>query len=125
MLDPKLSARRVLIVEDEPLIAMNLEDMLTDLGYHVVAIATKISEALSLAENMEFDVGILDINLAGFKSFPVADILLKRGISFVFTSGYGADGLIDNHRGAYLLTKPISEKSLNDKIVQALKAPLS
>jgi len=70
--------RRVLIVEDEPLLALNLEDMLTELAYPVVGIATRIETALVLAEGSEFELAILDINLAGSNSFPVADILRQR-----------------------------------------------
>ena len=105
-------ARRVLIVEDEPLLALSLEDMLTELGYVVIGIATRIENALTLAERSEFELAILDINLAGSNSFPVADILRERRKPFIFTSGYGAQGLVDRYHGILLLTKPYSLKEL-------------
>jgi hypothetical protein len=95
VLDGNSDARRVLIVEDEPLLALNIEDMLTELGHHVVATATRIDKSLSLAQVTEFDLAVLDINLAGSNTFQVADILRKRGLPFIFTTGYGADGYAD------------------------------
>lgn len=112
--------RQVLIVEDEPLLAMNLEDMLTHLGHVITSTATRIDKALSLAEGSEFDLAFLDINLAGSNTFEVAAILRKRKIPFIFTSGYGADGLIDGYRTAHLLTKPFGAEELEGKIAQAL-----
>lgn len=91
MLNGNSEARRVLVVEDEPLIAMNLEDMLTGLGHNVIATATRIDKALSLVEGSEFNLAVLDINLAGSNRFQVAAILRRRGIPFIFTSGDGAD----------------------------------
>ena len=95
VLDESSQGRRVLIVEDQPLIAMEMENMLTGLGHFVTATATRIGKALSLAEGSEFDLAVLDINLAESNTFQVAAILRKRGIPFFFTSGYGRDGLID------------------------------
>ena len=122
VLDGNTVARRVLIVEDEPLLAMNLEHMLTDVGHLVVATATRINKALPLAECSEIDPAILDINLAGSNTFQVAAILRKRGIPFIFTSGYGRDGLVDGYRGAYLLTKPFGPSELEHMIAQSLSA---
>jgi DNA-binding response OmpR family regulator len=120
VLGGKSVARRVLIVEDEPLLAMNMEDMLTELGHFVIATATRIDKALSLADGSEFDLAVLDINLAGSNTFKVAGILRKRGIPFIFTSGYGPDGLVDGYRGAHLLTKPFGLSDLEHMIIQLL-----
>lgn len=120
MLDGNSDARRVLIVEDEPLLAMNLEDMLTELGHLVTATATRIDKAISLAEGSDFNLAVLDINLAGSNTFQVAAILRERGIPFIFTSGYGVDGLVDSYRGAHLLTKPFGVSELENMIAQAL-----
>ncbi|HUQ34893.1 MAG TPA: response regulator [Aestuariivirga sp.] len=114
------AVRQVLIVEDEPLLAMNLEDMLTQLGHVVTSTATRIDKALSLAEGSEFDLAFLDINLAGSNTFGVGAILRKRNIPFIFTSGYGAEGLIDGYRAAHLLTKPFGVKELERMIALAL-----
>jgi CheY-like chemotaxis protein len=122
VLDGNSEARRVLIVEDEPLLAMNIEDMLTELGHHVVATATRVDKALTLAEGDEFNFAVLDINLAGSNTFQVAAILRNRGIPFIFTSGYGADGLVDGYRGAHLLTKPFGRSELEHMIAHSLSA---
>ena len=114
--------RRVLIVEDEPLLALNIDDMLTELGYSVAGTATRIETALLLAANREFEIAVLDINLAGSNTFPVADILRARGIPFVFTSGYGPGGLVDGYREAHLLTKPFGIRELEHIIAQSLSA---
>ena len=118
--DVNSGALRVFIVEDEPILAMNAEDMLNDLGHKVTAIATRLDKALALAENSEFNLAILDINLAGSKTFKVADILRKKGIPFIFTTGYGVTGLDDSYRGQHLLTKPFGVSELEHMIVQAL-----
>lgn len=108
--------RKALIVEDDPMISINLEDMLTELGHFVIATATRIGKALTLAEDSDINFGFLDINLAGANTFQVADILRKRKIPFIFTSGYGADGLIDGYRTAHVLTKPFGIKELEHMI---------
>lgn len=125
VLDGNAVARRVLVVEDEPLLAMNLEDMLTDLGHLVVATATRIDKALSLAECSEIDLAILDINLAGWNTFQVAASLRKRGIPFIFTSGYGPAGLVDSYRDSHLLTKPFGLRELEHIIAQSLSADVT
>ena len=117
--------RRVLIVEDEPLLALDLQDMLAELGYLVIGTATRIERAIALAEGSEFELAILDINLAGSNSFPVADILRKRQKPFIFTTGYGADGLRDGYRGTPLLTKPFGLRELERVVFRALTEPES
>ena len=120
-----IEARRVFIVEDEPLLVMDLEDMLTGLGHHVIAIATRIDKALQVAGNGDFNLAFLDINISGSTTFQVAALLRKRGTPFIFISGYGTDGLIDGYRSAHLLTKPISVKDLKSKISQALSGEVT
>ncbi|MGN7868535.1 response regulator [Paracoccus sp. 22332] len=97
---------RILIVEDEVLIAMLLEDIVTDLGHHPVGPAMRLQPALAAAEHEDFDFAILDINLAGQQSFPVADCLLRRGIPFIFASGYGQAGLNEDYARIPALQKP-------------------
>ena len=125
MLNGNSKARRVLVVEDEPILAMNIEDMLTELGHLVTATATRIDKALSLAEGGEFNLAALDINLAGSNTFQVAAILRRRGIPFIFTSGYGADDLVDGYRRAHLLTKPFGLNDLEHMIALALSADVA
>ena len=77
------------MVEDEYLIRMLLEDMLADLGYATAAAVGTIAEARALAESGDFELAILDVNVDGEQVYPVADILAKRGLPFVFVTGYG------------------------------------
>ena len=113
-----------MIVEDEVLVAWYLEDMLTELGHEVVAQATTVAAAIPLARDSAIDFAILDINVAGTKSFPVADILRQRGIPFAFASGYGAEGIIDGYRDVPALRKPYSEEDLERTIAQMFSPPL-
>lgn len=112
-----MNAVRVLIVEDEILVAMLLEDMLKDLGYAVVGMASRVEAALSLIASTELDLAILDINLAGQKSFPVAEVLEKKNIPFIFATGYGQQGLEGKYVSRTVLTKPFRSRDLE----QALK----
>jgi len=97
---------RILIVEDEMLVAMLIEDTLSDLGHVVVGPAMRLETALAAVETESFDYAILDINLAGKTSFPVADLLVEKGIPFMFASGYGAAGLTEGYRERPVLQKP-------------------
>ena len=115
-----MSARRirVLLVEDEPIIAMTAEDMLDALGCRVVASAATLEEALAAGANGDFDVAMLDINLNGVTSLPVADMLEAAGKPFIFTTGYGADGC-GRHRDVPLVTKPYRLVDLDDALARA------
>ena len=90
MADADLIGRRILVVEDDYLIAMDLSGWLQDLGAQIVGMAGSVSEALSLIEapGERIDGAILDVNLAGERVYPVADALMARAISFVFVTGY-------------------------------------
>ena len=109
-------SRRILIVEDEMLIALNLEDMLVELGHTVVATATRITEALKLAAESTIDLAILDVNLSGTPSFPVADVLRSRAIPFLFATGYGSQGLTESYRNEIVLGKPYGVRELQSAI---------
>ena len=108
----ELADLRVLVVEDELLVSMLVEDMLADFGCKVVGPASDIDQALLLARDGEIDVAILDVNVSGRQSFPVADILKARGLPFAFASGYGEAGVIEAHRGAPVLQKPFRQSDL-------------
>jgi CheY-like chemotaxis protein len=73
------SRLRVLVVEDEVLVGMLLEDMLLDLDYEVAVLSTNLVDALEKARSAEFDLAVLDVNLNGQQSFPVADVIRRRG----------------------------------------------
>ena len=117
------TAKRVLIVEDDVLLALHLEDLLTALGHEVVGQATRIEMAMELARKSDLDFAVLDINVAGTKSFPVADILRQRGIPFAFATGYGVDGLTDGYRYFPVLQKPYAQEDLERTIAQVLRGP--
>ncbi len=111
--------RCVLIVEDEMCLAMMLEDILTDAGHKVLK-AARLPAALALAESEAIDGAILDINLAGVQVFPVADMLARRRIPYLFASAYGDAGLPDDYRQQPVLQKPYGHEQLQ----QALAAML-
>lgn len=115
------TSKRILIVEDEVLLALQLEDMLTALGHKVVGQATRIDVALELARERDIDFAVLDINVAGTKSFPVADTLRQRGIPFAFATGYGAEGLVDGYRDWPTLRKPYGQEDLERTIAEVLR----
>jgi CheY-like chemotaxis protein len=118
------SPARILVVEDEYLIRMLLEDMLSDIGHTVAAAVGTIAEAKELAASGEFDCAVLDVNLDGQEIFPVADILIKRGMPFVFVTGYGEGSLPETYRGRPALQKPFQAERLEQTLAAMLaKSP--
>jgi CheY-like chemotaxis protein len=113
-------SRRVLIVEDDVMIRMLMEDMLNDLGFAVAAEASKVHEALAAVNGMEIDIAILDVNLGGETTSPVAEALAARGTPFVFATGYGEHGLPEQFRDRPLLKKPFQIDSLKRMLDTAL-----
>lgn len=89
----RLDGLRVLIVEDELLIAMELEDLLGRLGCRVVEAAPTIGRALRAVERQQPDVAVLDVNLHGEQVTPVAAALREQGVPFVLVTGYGRERL--------------------------------
>jgi CheY-like chemotaxis protein len=98
----------VLVVEDEALIRMMIAGMIEELGHKVVGEAGNITEALNLATSADFSIAILDINLGGYRIEPVVEIIDRRGLPFVFASGYGAKGLPEKFNNRPVLQKAIS-----------------
>ncbi len=111
---------RLLVVEDEYLIRMLLEDMLVDLGYEVAAAVGSLAEATDAASTGEFDAAILDVNLAGQEIYPVAEILAKRGVPFVFITGYGERSLAPPYRERPSLPKPFQAEQLKALLAKML-----
>ena len=107
-----LAGLRVLVVEDEMMVSMLIEDMLTDLGCIVVGPAARLDEAITLAESEQIDCAVLDVNLGGQPIFPLADILRAKGAPFAFATGYGDAGLRDVDKGSLVLQKPFRETDL-------------
>ncbi len=116
-----LRGRRVLVVEDEMMIAMLVEDMLSDLGCDVVGPAHGLESALKLAsEELNLDAALLDVNLAGQPVFAVADALRAKGVPAIFSTGYGEAGLRDVDAGAQVLQKPFRAGDLQRALNTAL-----
>ena len=117
-----LLGARVLVVEDEAIVCMMIEDFLSDMGCKVAATASSLDEALTKSRTIEIDTAILDINLAGKLSYPVASVLLKRQVPFLFATGYGVAGVPSELQGVPVLAKPFSIGQLEVMLLRALAA---
>jgi CheY-like chemotaxis protein len=106
------SERRILVIEDEALVAMLVEDALLDSGFAVIGPARSVTEALALLAQEAPDAAVLDLNLGGENSLSVADALAARGIPFLVATGYGAAGLPPTHRHVPVLPKPYDPADL-------------
>jgi CheY-like chemotaxis protein len=111
-----MTSKRILVVEDEYLIRMLLEDMLTDIGYTIAAAVGTIAEASKVAASEKFDLAILDVNVDGTEIYPVADILMERQVPFVFVTGYGERSLPEPYRNRPTLQKPFQADDLKKKL---------
>jgi DNA-binding NtrC family response regulator len=109
----QLSGRRVLVVEDEVMVSWILEDMLAELGCEVVGPAAWVDQAIAMIEAETTDLAVLDVNLNGKKSFPVADALVARGVPFVFSTGYNSDGIPDTYKVYPMMQKPFAMANLS------------
>lgn len=118
------SGKRVLIVEDEALIALMLEDILVEMGATIAGSAATISKGMDLAHSTEFDIAILDVNVRGESILPVAEILRGRGVPTIFATGYG-NGIADITKGAPVIGKPYSPEKLMAALSDALDGPRS
>jgi CheY-like chemotaxis protein len=103
---------RVLVVEDELMIRMLLQDMLVDLGHTLAGEAGRVEDAVALAREGDFDIAILDVNLNGEPISPVVEVLLGRGVPFVFATGYGQRGVPEPYRDTPTLEKPFQMDAL-------------
>ncbi|HEX8533828.1 MAG TPA: response regulator [Allosphingosinicella sp.] len=113
-----MAGRRILVVEDEALVAMSLEDMLLSLGCVVVGPALRLTKALELASVEQIDGAVLDINLGDVRSFPVAEMLTRKSVPFLFATGYGHLGLEPPFAEAPVLTKPYSLEALAQALAE-------
>jgi CheY-like chemotaxis protein len=111
--DSALSGRRILVVEDEMIAAWTFEQMLAELGCKVVGPAARVNEALAMIEAEAIDAVLLDINLNGEKSYPVADVLAARGVPFFFSTGYNKDSMPHGYRDFPMLQKPYGATELS------------
>ena len=118
-----MGGRNILIVEDEPLIAMRLEDFLDSLGHRVVATTDEIDEALARAEDDGIDVAILDVHLKDGKNiWPVADRLAARGIPFILATGGHTEPPPAVHADAPVLAKPYTIDAIEPALDRACGA---
>ncbi|QGM96946.1 response regulator [Methylocystis parvus] len=114
---------RVLIVEDEAVIAMALELFLEELACEVVGVAGNVQQALELAATGDFDLAFLDVNLNGQKAHVLPGVLERRKKPFAFVTGYGAHGVLAAHAAAPVVTKPFS-KAMLASCLEQLKSRL-
>ena len=111
----------VLLVEDEGMIRMMIAEMLEELGHRVAAETGEIDQAMRLAQNTEFDLAILDVNVNGKVISPVADLIKARNRPFIFATGYGSSGLPEEYRDRPALQKPFQIETLARMIDHTLK----
>jgi CheY-like chemotaxis protein len=120
--DHFLSGARVLVVEDELLVSWMVQDMLTDLGCQVVGPASSVAQALDAVAAGDIDLAVLDVNLNGEMSYPVADALAAVGVPFVFSTGYQRSGLQEAYRTLPMLQKPLQGPDLRDTLKTLLRS---
>jgi CheY-like chemotaxis protein len=113
---------RVLIVEDENLQALALADMIAKLGGSVVAVANRFEDAMEVSDNETFDCAVLDVNLGGTLSFPIADRLQQQGVPILFCTAYAGAANVFAGKGLMAcLDKPIEKIALRDALLGLLK----
>jgi CheY-like chemotaxis protein len=112
-----LEGTRVLVVEDEAMLALNLEDMLRDLGCVVAGSAAKLDDAMAMARTSDFDVALLDVNINGKRVDPVADAIRERGTPIIYVTGYGKTAAT-----GFVLEKPHNAADLERTLNRALKS---
>ena len=121
MKGPHLAGTRVLLVEDEPLIAMHVEDVLVGLGCRVAGVASSSAQAMLVLDTELIDVAILDINLGNNEtSYPVADALTDRRVPFILLSGYTRTGQRAEDMKRPWLQKPVDESELSRALLSVL-----
>ena len=115
-----LDSRRILVVEDEPLVAMLEEDLLVEAGAQVVGPAPSVAQALALIGDGDLDAAVLDVNLGKETVFPVAERLAALGVPFVFVTGYGSQGLIPAFANRPVIQKPFKPNDFARDVAMAL-----
>ena len=111
---------RILIVEDEPLIAMTVADMLEELGYEIAGTVARLDEALAFVEQHAIDGALLDVNLGRDKIDPVADLLARKQCPFIFATGDGKAGLPAGHEARPFVSKPFRLQDLERAMARAV-----
>ena len=121
MTSSPLAGRRVLLIEDEMMVVMLLQDMLIDLGCTVLGHATCVEQALAMIENTrQINAALLDVNLNGQRSYPVAVALVERGVPFSFVTGYRGNSMMNWYRRFPVLHKPFRLSQLRGTLTSVL-----
>ena len=102
------------------LVLLGIEDVLADHGCESVSAAANVDQALSLIDSQAFDAAMVDVNLDGRKSYPVADALAARGVPFVFSTGYSGESLDEGYRDRPVLGKPYRDAQLVEALTRLL-----
>jgi len=110
------SKPRILVVEDEIIVALFMEDILKEFGYEVADVVGHLDDAMACSA--DFDIAVLDVHLNGHSVFDFADILAARGVPFVFATGYGERSVPDRHRSRPVLQKPFQPEDLKRVLEQ-------
>jgi CheY-like chemotaxis protein len=118
-----LDGMRILVVEDEALIAIDIEAQLRLLGGVVVGPEGRLDRALELAETVPLDGALLDINIRGGVVFPVAEVLLARGVPVLLSTGFGPERLPAPFRALPYLRKPFDARQLQHAVLKAFVGP--
>ena len=116
----ELSNRKVLVVEDEMIIAMLIEDMLDEFGCKLVGPATNVPRALELIGKESIDIAVLDLNLDGKDTYAIADALQRKNVPFIFATGYGSTGLRPQYANRPVLQKPFQARDLETALTESL-----
>lgn len=116
----ELCGRRAFVVEDEWMVSELVQDMLVELGYKIAGTASRMEEAVSKSKSVDFDIAVLDVNLNGQMTFPLAEALASRGIAFVFLTGYGQSIFPDAFKTRPVLQKPFLQPELKRILETAL-----
>ena len=111
---------KVLVVEDEMMIAMLIEDMLDEFGCKLVGPATNVPRALELIGKESIAVAVLDLNLDGKDTYAIADALQRKNVPFIFATGYGSTGLRQEYGNRPVLQKPFQARDLSTALTEAL-----
>ncbi len=112
-----MNGKRILLVEDEPVLAIDAAMLLDEMGLNVIGPCATLDQGLASAETEMLDLAMLDINLRGEMSYPIADILYRRGIPIIFATGYGS---VDWRGDAPRVGKPYSQRDLETALLSVI-----
>jgi CheY-like chemotaxis protein len=121
--DESLAGKRVLIVEDEFFVAVQIESALQSFGCETIGPFTKLDLAMQASRREQFDIAVLDINLNQVLVYPLADDLLLRRIPFVFLTGYAHADLPESYRSFARIQKPFDPRAIKQALTRALTKP--